>query len=80
MTSLITYDFYRAYIKPEATGKELIFVSHIAVVVYSVVVACVAVGLCYANFSVSFIVTAIGIIIDGENSLFVFMISMAGIY
>ncbi|KAL3481042.1 Sodium:solute symporter family-domain-containing protein [Aspergillus californicus] len=65
VTSLITYDFYRAYINPSATGKELIFVSHVAVIVYSIIVACVAVGLCYANFSVSFIVTAIGIIIDG---------------
>ncbi|KAJ0415136.1 Sodium:solute symporter family-domain-containing protein [Aspergillus carlsbadensis] len=65
VTSLVTYDFYRAYIKPTATGKELIFVSHVAVVVYSILVALVAVGLCYAHFSVSFIVTAIGIIIDG---------------
>ncbi|KAL4910375.1 hypothetical protein BDW74DRAFT_165433 [Aspergillus multicolor] len=65
VTILVTYDFYRSYVNPSATGKELIFVSHVAVVVYSIVVACVAVGLCYANFSVSFIVTAIGIIIDG---------------
>ncbi|KAL4864552.1 hypothetical protein BDV12DRAFT_200977 [Aspergillus spectabilis] len=65
ITSLVTYDFYRAYIKPSASGKELIFVSHVAVVVYSILVALVAVGLCYAHFSVSFIVTAIGIIIDG---------------
>ncbi|KAL4878124.1 Sodium:solute symporter family-domain-containing protein [Aspergillus karnatakaensis] len=65
VTSLVTYDFYRAYIKPSASGKELIFVSHVAVVVYSILVALVAVGLCYAHFSVSFIVTAIGIIIDG---------------
>ncbi|KAJ5902331.1 hypothetical protein N7495_002859 [Penicillium taxi] len=65
VTSLVAYDFYRAYINPSATGKKLIFVSHIAVVVFSLLVAAVAVGLCYADFSVSFIVTAIGIIIDG---------------
>ncbi|KAL4793132.1 hypothetical protein BDV19DRAFT_380416 [Aspergillus venezuelensis] len=65
VTSLVTYDLYRAYIKPSATGKELILIFHVAVVVYSILVACVAVGLCYANFYVSFIVTAIGIIIDG---------------
>ncbi|KAL4928083.1 uncharacterized protein BDV17DRAFT_292102 [Aspergillus undulatus] len=65
MTNLTTYDFYPAYIRPTASGKELIFVSHVAVVVYSILVSCVAVGLCYANFSVSFSVTAIGIIIDG---------------
>ena len=67
VTSLITYDIYRTYINPSAAGKQILLVSHVTVVVFSVVVALVAVGLCYAKFSVSFIVTAIGIVIDGMS-------------
>ncbi|KAJ3456530.1 hypothetical protein MRS44_016553 [Fusarium solani] len=65
VTSLVTYDFYRSYINPEATGERLVFISHIAVVSFGLLTACVAVGLTYAGFSVTFIVTAIGILIDG---------------
>ncbi|KAF7557743.1 hypothetical protein G7Z17_g459 [Cylindrodendrum hubeiense] len=65
VTSLVTYDFYRSYINPNATGKQLIFISHIAVLGFGLLTASIAVGLCYAGFSVTFIVTAIGIIIDG---------------
>ncbi|TVY20827.1 putative urea active transporter 1, partial [Lachnellula arida] len=65
VSSLISYDFYRSYINPSATGKQLLRVSHLAVAGFGLMVASIAVGLCYAGFSVSFIVTAIGILIDG---------------
>lgn len=68
VTSLVTYDFYRSYINPEATGERLVFISHIAVVSFGLLTACVAVGLTYAGFSVTFIVTAIGILIDGTSA------------
>ena len=32
VSSIITYDIYRAYINPSATGKKLIYISHISVV------------------------------------------------
>jgi len=64
VTSLITYDFYRSYINPKATGKQLIWVSNISVSAFGLIVAVIAVGFCYAGVSVTFIVTAIGIIID----------------
>lgn len=67
VTSLVTYEFYRSYINPEATGKQLVFVSHIAVVAFGLIAAAIAVGLVYAGTSVSFIVTAIGIVIDGKS-------------
>lgn len=66
VTSLVTYDFYRSYVNPNATGERLVLVSHIAVVGFALLAACIAVGLCYAGFSVTFIVTAIGILIDGR--------------
>jgi urea-proton symporter len=67
VTSLATYDFYRSYVNPSATGKQLFLVSHIAVVGFGLITATIAVGLVYAGTSVSFIVTAVGIIIDGKS-------------
>ena len=67
MSSLVTYDFYRSYINPAATGKQLLRVSHLVVTGFGLLVASVAVGFCYAGFSVTFIVTAIGILIDGKS-------------
>ena len=69
VSSLITYDFYRSYINPAATGRQLVLISHTAVIVFGLLVACIATGLCYSDFSVSFIVTAIGILIDGNSTL-----------
>lgn len=76
VTSLVTYDFYRSYVDPGATGKQLLFVSHIAVVGFGLVTAAIAIGLVYAGTSVSFIVTAIGIIIDGKVSIILGVISV----
>ncbi|KAM0818612.1 putative urea active transporter protein [Seiridium cardinale] len=65
VTRLVTFDFYRSYIHPEATGKQLIFVSHIAAVAFGLIAAAISVGLVYAGTSVAFIVAAIAIVIDG---------------
>jgi Na+/proline symporter len=70
ITSLVTYDFYRSYINPAATGKKFLFVSRIAVVSFGLVAAATAVHFACAGISVSFIVTAIGMIIDGEVLMF----------
>ncbi|KAK9770284.1 putative urea active transporter protein [Seiridium cardinale] len=64
VTRLVTFDFYRSYIHPEATGKQLILVSHIAAVTFGLIAAAIAVGLVYAGTSVSSIVAAIAIVID----------------
>ncbi|EGV60941.1 hypothetical protein CANTEDRAFT_128749 [Yamadazyma tenuis ATCC 10573] len=65
VTSLLTYDIYRGYVKPNADDRTLRRVSHLSVLLFLLVIASVAVGFCHAGFSVSFIVTAIGILIDG---------------
>ena len=36
VSSLVSYDIYRAYINPKATGKQIIFVSRIAIVAFGV--------------------------------------------
>merc|ERR1739845_265139 len=37
VSSLLTYDVYRRYFKPEATGKQILFISRITVIVWAVV-------------------------------------------
>ena len=64
VSSLWTYDIYKAYINPNATGKKLVFVTHTAVIVFSIAVIALAIGLGRANFDVSFITTCMGIIVN----------------
>ncbi|RDW79313.1 sodium:solute symporter family protein [Aspergillus mulundensis] len=42
VSSILTFDIYKTYIKPSATPQQLIFVSHIMICVFGVVMACVA--------------------------------------
>lgn len=42
VSSIFTFDIYKVYIKPSATPQQLIFVSHVMICVFSVVMACVA--------------------------------------
>ncbi|KUJ13090.1 Na+/solute symporter [Mollisia scopiformis] len=62
--ALLTYDFYQAYINPQATGEQLVRFSHYVVVGFGLFASAIAVGFNHAGFSVTFLVTAIGIIVD----------------
>ncbi|RFU25541.1 hypothetical protein B7463_g10794, partial [Scytalidium lignicola] len=62
--AVITYDLYQAYINPQATGKQLLRVSHFVVVGFGILCAGIAAGLNHAGFNVSFIITAVGIFVD----------------
>jgi hypothetical protein len=62
--SLWTYAIYKAYINPNTTGKKLVFITHAAVIVFSIAVIALAIGLGRANFDVSFITTCMGIIVN----------------
>ena len=62
--ALITHDVYQAYVKPNATGAQLVRCSQYVVVGFAVVASCVAVGLNHAGFGVNYIVTAIGVVVD----------------
>ncbi|PWY83435.1 putative sodium/proline symporter [Aspergillus heteromorphus CBS 117.55] len=63
-TALLTYNVYQAYINPTASGRQLIHFSNWVVPIFAIVAAGVAVGFNHAGFSVSFLITAIGIFVD----------------
>lgn len=52
-SAVLTYDIYQAYFNPNATGKQLLRVSHSTVIGFAILCAGIAVGLNHAGFNVS---------------------------
>jgi SSS family transporter len=55
VSSIFTYDLYRTYFKPDASGKRLIYMSHCIVVGYALFIASFSVGLWYAGISMGYL-------------------------
>ncbi|KAK9458739.1 uncharacterized protein V1516DRAFT_697433 [Lipomyces oligophaga] len=64
VSSIGTYDVYKTYINPQATGRQLIFVSHSCVIGYGLVLAGFSVGLYYAGVSMGYLYLLMGVIIS----------------
>jgi Na+/proline symporter len=64
VSSIVTYDLFEAYIKPDASGKTLVRVSHMSCVGYSVFIAGFATGLYYAGISMGYLYLLMGVIIS----------------
>ncbi len=63
VSSLITYDIYRTYKNPNATGKNLVKVSRITIVGFGLGMGGLAVVLLHMGLSLGFVYLAMGIII-----------------
>ena len=63
-SSIFTYDLYRTYFNPEASGKRLIYMSHVLVVAYAVFISTFSVGLWYAGISLGYLYVMMGVIIS----------------
>ena len=63
VSSIVTYDFYREYINPQASGKKLMTVSHITVAAYAYILAGFAIGLYYAGISMGYLYELMGMMI-----------------
>jgi SSS family transporter len=64
VSSIITYDCYRTYFNPEASGKRLIYTSHCVVIGYALFIATFSVGLWYAGISMGYLYVMMGVIIS----------------
>ncbi|KAK8852224.1 Sodium:solute symporter family-domain-containing protein [Apiospora arundinis] len=64
VSSIFTYDFYRTYIKPDASGRRLIYMSHVIVVCYALFISTFSVGLYYAGISMGYLYLMMGVIIS----------------
>lgn len=63
-SSIFTYDLYRTYFNPEASGKRLIYMSHVLVVAYALFISTFSVGLWYAGISMGYLYVMMGVIIS----------------
>ncbi|KAK8061685.1 hypothetical protein PG994_008051 [Apiospora phragmitis] len=64
VSSIFTYDFYRTYVKPDASGRRLIYMSHVIVVCYALSISSFSVGLYYAGISMGYLYLMMGVIIS----------------
>lgn len=64
VSTVFSYDIYRSYIHPNASGKKLIVTSHVACVVFGFAMSGFAVGLYYADIFMGYLYELMGIIIS----------------
>lgn len=67
-SSVTTYDVYRTYIKPDATGKQLVNAAHISVVLFGLFMAALSTALNYVGVTVGWLLGFLGIILTPEVS------------
>ncbi|KAK4626216.1 putative urea active transporter 1 [Fulvia fulva] len=65
VSSIWTYDIYKTYINPNASGRRLIYISHTSCVVYAIIMAGFSTGLHYAGISMGYLYLLMGVIISG---------------
>ncbi|KAJ8112676.1 hypothetical protein ONZ43_g5339 [Nemania bipapillata] len=64
VSSIFTYDLYRTYFNPTASGKRLIYTSHVIVCVFALFISAFSVGLYYAGISLGYLYLLMGCIIS----------------
>eukprot|EP00250_Pteridium_aquilinum_P011531 c20130_g1_i1 orf=235-2172(+) len=74
MSSLFTYDVYKAYLRPQATGKELLLVSRIAVVIIGIGMGAFSCLIFKVNVDVNFLFLIVGLLISSSVPPLSFML------
>jgi hypothetical protein len=73
-SSVMTYDVYRAYIKPHASVKELVRMTHLFVTCFAIAMGGLTVLFNYIGITISWIISFIGVILD--PGVFAFTLSL----
>ena len=63
VSSLVAYDIYRAYINPEATGEQILYVSRVVVVVFGLVMGALAILLFEIGLNLGWVYLFMGVVI-----------------
>ncbi|KXH65119.1 sodium symporter family protein [Colletotrichum nymphaeae SA-01] len=64
VSSICTYDIYKTYFNPNATGKQLMRINYIGMGVFALVMAGFATGLNYVGISMGYLYLMMGVIIS----------------
>lgn len=65
-SSITTYDIYRTYVNPKATGKQLVRASHIAVMAFGIFMGALSVVFNYIGVTVGWLLSFLGILLNPE--------------
>ncbi|KAM3164725.1 putative urea active transporter 3 [Lachancea thermotolerans] len=60
-SSILTYDFYKTYVNPKASGKQLVYVSHLNVIGFSLCMGALAVVFNYIGVTLGWLFSFVGI-------------------
>lgn len=61
ISSLVSYDIYREYINPEATGAQILFVSRMTIVIFGLFMGCIAIVLNEIGLNLGWVYLFMGI-------------------
>ncbi|KAI8159059.1 putative urea active transporter 1 [Colletotrichum sp. SAR 10_70] len=64
ISSICTYDIYKTYINPAATGKQLMRINYIGMAAFALVMAGLATGFNYIGISMGYLYLMMGVIIS----------------
>ncbi|KAI8980332.1 Sodium:solute symporter family-domain-containing protein [Pilobolus umbonatus] len=64
VSSVLTYDVYRTYIRPDAKGKEVVRFSHVSVIVFGVLMGALASLLNLIGINLGYLYTLMGVLIS----------------
>jgi hypothetical protein len=64
VSSILTYDVYKTYINPQASGKKLIWISYAGVFFFALALAAFSTGLYYVGISMGYLYLMMGVIIS----------------
>lgn len=67
VSSLLTFDIYKTYIRPNATSRELVRVSHYSIAIYALVLAVICCIFNVVNVNLTWLLTILGIIVGGAS-------------
>ncbi|MCJ1416454.1 urea active transporter [Xylographa parallela] len=67
VSSLLTFDVYKTYVRPKATSNELVRISHLGIVVYALGLATFCAILNAVNVNLTWLLTVLGVIVGGAS-------------
>ncbi|KZT62291.1 Na+/solute symporter [Calocera cornea HHB12733] len=67
VSSLLTFDIYKTYLRPNATSQQLVRISHFGIVLYAVVLASFCSILNAVNINLTWLLTVLGVIVGGAS-------------
>lgn len=67
VSSLLTFDIYKTYMRPKATSNELVRISHLGIIIYALALATFCSILNAVNVNLTWLLTVLGVMVGGAS-------------